>query len=249
MSTQTPPGIGHGFGLRKLLIIASWLAGSQIIGRAFIVFDDADLAEQSLGLLTWGLLFEVISWAAVPIFTWYFVYLIKRGCALRQLFLWTVVLAAVSEIPYDLVSEGSFFSLASQNPVWALAMSIILLTAIQYTQPLPQLARIVILVCVFAAAVFWLILLSIGVRLGIAPLGVLVIGFFFIFYYLWDQENRMMLSTGGFGAVMFMTPGIGVVFLHYRAPLIQQDTLVSRIWMWCYPIVLGVAGLVFYFFT
>lgn len=239
------PTTARGLGLRQLLIIAGLFALCMPIGRVFIAIDGAaSLDDVAFSLLTAGLFFEMLSWCALPIISWFYIYLLQRGISFAALCGWTLLIAAVSEIPYDLVSAGVAVSGDSQNPAWGCLIALIVLGAFTYVQRYSAGVRITLMVAVSIAALFWLIACNIGTRLGIAPLGIITVGFFLIFNYLWRQENRMMLTAGGFGAVMFITPALGVVFLHYRADNLEEAPLPARQWIWAYPALLGIFAVV-----
>ncbi|WNE85450.1 MULTISPECIES: hypothetical protein [Bifidobacterium] len=69
---------------------------------------------------------------------------------------------------------------------------------------------------VIIAGLLWDLLLHVGVDQRVLYTGVLTLSFVMVFYFLNARENSMMFTAGLLGAVMCITPAIGVAFLHYR---------------------------------
>ena len=64
-----------------------------------------------------------------------------------------ITLALLAEIPYDLTTAGVWLNMGSQNPVWALALAVLMLNLFrQYAQPGPRGSIVQCLVMLMAAA-------------------------------------------------------------------------------------------------
>jgi TraX protein. len=74
----------------------------------------------------------------------------------------------------------------------------------------------ILTVLVIIAGLLWDLLLHVGVDQRVLYTGVLTLSFVMVFYFLNARENSMMFTAGLLGAVMCITPAIGVAFLHYR---------------------------------
>ncbi|ARU45539.1 TraX family protein [Corynebacterium silvaticum] len=235
----------RGFSAHKLAGLAGFFIIASSLGSLLVRPTGSGYADAGLGLLTVGIVMEVISWCAIPLVAWLYTLAIKRGVNRWRLAAWTFLIAAVSEVPYDLASERRVWSTESQNPVWVLLIALVVLAAIDITAQLSTAARWAAMLGVTLAAVFWIVALSLGTRFGIIPMGIALLGFIMIFYLLWGSENRMMYSAGAFGAAMFISPALGTVFLHYRQPLLDEEGSLPAAWIpWAYPAVLLCAGLI-----
>ncbi|BDR52760.1 hypothetical protein KIM372_06670 [Bombiscardovia nodaiensis] len=162
---------------------------------------------------------EVASWVAVPIYAWLLVEGMHRTHSRRAYGLRLLALALVCEVPYDLASTGRAFDWSSQNPVFALVIALALLCLlerIRLNTPGGRGLRWAFSALVVLAGLAWILLLRIGTRQRLVSLGSLLLLFAVIFYYLRERENTMMLLSGLLGALVFATPAIGVVILHFR---------------------------------
>ncbi|ALU20964.1 traX [Corynebacterium pseudotuberculosis] len=235
----------RGLNAHKLAGLAGFFILASSLGSLMVRPTDTGYVDAGLGLLTVGIVMEVISWCAIPLVAWLYTWAIKRGINRWRLAAWTFVIAAVSEVPYDLALDRRAWSTESQNPAWVLLVALVVLAAIDITAQLSTALRWAVMLGVTLAAVFWIGALSLGTRLGILPMGIALLGFVIIFYLFWGAENRMMYSAGAFGAAMFISPALGTVFLHYRQPLLDQEGTLPAAWVpWAYPVILLFTGLI-----
>ncbi|AER68474.1 traX [Corynebacterium pseudotuberculosis] len=235
----------RGLNAHKLAGLAGFFILASSLGSLMVRPTDTGYVDAGLGLLTVGIVMEVISWCAIPLVAWLYTWAIKRGVNRWRLAAWTFVIAAVSEVPYDLALDRRAWSTESQNPAWVLLVALVVLAAIDITAQLSTALRWAAMLGVTLAAVFWIVALSLGTRLGILPMGIALLGFVIIFYLFWGAENRMMYSAGAFGAAMFISLALGTVFLHYRQPLLDQEGTLPAAWVpWTYPVILLFTGLI-----
>jgi hypothetical protein len=168
-----------------------------------------------MSTLTVVVLLEAVSWAAVPIFAW----LLWRGfvgTADRARYaLRLAVLAVLAEVPYDLVTSGRLWDASSQNPVFALLVGFVVLWALDRLLTGPRRnAGLAVLVCL--AGVLWLVIFHVGLRLGAVPMGVVLLLFCLVFYFLNTRENTLMMVGGALGALALILPAVGMLLLHFR---------------------------------
>ena len=240
-----PASIGKGLSLHKLLVIAHLFLMLSVIAAALVLARVDNVAEASLSELSTAVLFEAISWGAYPIIAFVFLMTYRMTEQKWTLFLLTVGAAIISEFPHDLAFSGQWVDMGQQSPVWALPLCVLIAMvwfgSEEHTAGQKALRRGGILL-VSAA---WILLFNIGLKLGLVYLGFVIVAFFVLFLALWGRENTMMLTAGLLGASMIVTPAVGVIFLHYRAPLIEENGRVpSPLWFTVYPAMLFVAALV-----
>lgn len=138
----------------------------------------------------------VASWFAIPIYAW----LLVRGFREthnRVAYGVQLLLALICEVPYDLATSGKTFDFNSQNPVFGLFIAFVVLAALEWVAARYQKAMRVVL------------------SVGLMSIGSVTLGFVLIFTLMRSHENSMMFTAGLFGAVMMITPGVGVAFVHY----------------------------------
>lgn len=75
--------------------------------------------------------------------------------------------------------------------------------------------KVLLSVGLVVIGLLWDLLLRIGLRQHMMSIGSVTLGFVLIFTLMRQYENSMMFTAGLFGAVMMITPGVGVAFVHY----------------------------------
>ncbi|MFC5280893.1 TraX family protein [Arcanobacterium canis] len=232
----------RGLSTFKLKVIGAFF---MTLSAAMGTFGTAMLNSDKLGGLTGLVLFELISWVAIPIYAWLLFEGFHRTRSVGKYAGRLFLLAAVTEIPYDLSTTGKVFDMSSQNPIWGLLIGLVVLVMIRWARESGGV-RYAILAAVILAAVLWDLLLRIGSRQVIMNIGVVTIGFLLIFTFLQRYENTMMMTAGLFGAAALITPGIGVAFLHYRnGELGYLHTWTRWVFYAYYPLICVILWLVF----
>lgn len=219
-----------------ILIAVGLLSGLAIPNNA----DIASLAQDDMASLTIAIIGEAISWVAIPIYAWLVVegYTHTRNVWLYALRL--LALAVICEIPYDLATSGIPVDWTSQNPVFALAASVVVLGLIDSCRILPsQAARILLSVAAVVCGTLWMLTGCVGVRQQLMNAGVLVLALTVLFRMLANRENTMMLTSALLCTCFFILPTFGIAILHFR----NSEIGYSRPWAkWAlyavYPIML-----------
>lgn len=198
----------------------------KVIGAIFMALNVASVAilpalvddpSQDMTALTAIVLCAAASWIAVPIYSWLLFDGYRHTHNVWAYGLRLLVVAVVSEVPYDLIMAGKPFSLSVQNPVFGLLIALVVLALVDWLAKKYYGAfRWTLTVLVIIAGLLWDLLLHVGVDQRVLYTGVLTLSFVMVFYFLNARENSMMFTAGLLGAVMCITPAIGVVFLHYR---------------------------------
>jgi hypothetical protein len=194
------------------LVLVLISAFASAIGSARLP-EDGSSAE--LSQLTAVVLLEAVSWVALPVYAWLLVRGFRSTRSVRRYAARLLVLAVVAEVPYDLATSGKAWDLSSQNPVFALLVSLVVLWALERLLHGPRRQVLgAVLVCL--AGVAWLVIFNVDLRLGLMPGGVVILLFCLVFHLLSARENTMMMVGGALGAVAFVLPAVGVVLLHFR---------------------------------
>lgn len=240
----------------RLKLIAGVMLFFQVASTALVpVLTGRDFADMTT--LTLAVICELVSWAAIPIYAWLLAEGFRRTHSWGGYLARLVGLALVCEVPYDLVTFGRLWDWQSQNPVWALALGLIVLRLMklvrtQYraagaagvsdhraaeggdrsggggaaghsgssgadtTGQIPAVLAVTLGVVFLVAGVLWALLLRLGTRQGLMPVGAVLVVLAVIFYLLEARENTMMMLAGLVGALALVAPAVGVAFLHYR---------------------------------
>lgn len=237
---------GRGLSLEKLIIIAHVFLLLSCVAAALVQARVESVADASLSELSTAILLEAISWGAYPIIS-FVLLMVYKMTAYKATLLWlTLGAALIAEFPHDLAFSGVWVDMTQQNPMWALAVCVVIalvwdLSEKQEAGPVRVLVRALILI----VSVVWVLVFNIGLKLTFVYLGLVIIAFFLLFMTLWGRENTMMLTAGMLGAAFIVTPAIGVIFLHYRAPLIlERGRVPNALCLSFYPTMLFIAAIV-----
>lgn len=242
--TKPVPAIGRGLSLEALLMIAHAFLLLSCVGSVVVLAGGGDLAGAGLGQLSAAVLFEVLSWAAYPLLAFVFLQVFRMTGGDWRLLWATLGAAALSEVPYDMATSGQLRDMSSQSPLWALPVGFILAAAWGYASGRPSTGEAVLLrVGVVLGGLAWVVMLNVGLRFGLYSVGAVTLIFLVCFLWLWGRENTMMLCAGLLGAGLMVSPAVGTIFLHYRAPLIEESGRIPA-WHWLllYPAMLLAAG-------
>lgn len=209
------------------------------IASVLLVPREGDLTAYGTWRLSIAVVLELASWAAIPLFSWLLVLVLRRRTNPWLVAAGIALVALAAEVPYDLLYGGSWWDMRQQNPAWAYLFGVVIVTVLQYVRSKPRGVRIVVVGAVFLAAVLWCLLLNVGSTMGLFATSVIVLVMVLILASLWEHENTMMLAAGGFGAAAMLMPALGVVVLHFRKPLADADWhLPSPKWLAAYPLLL-----------
>lgn len=238
MTTQRIPATGRGFQIHHLLIIAALFLALQLVSLSIQIMVGAAL-PQNFGLLTTAVLLEVGSWAAFPILSFVFVLALRRTEDLKPYLPHFLLFSVVMELTHDLAFSGKLWDFSSMSFIWAFWLCLVIWSVDKHVAKHKWLY---VVACVFAS-VAWIFIGGIGHSMAGLRTGVLIVGFFLTFHYLWHRENTMMMTSALLGASFFLAPSIGVIFLHYRAPLLAEAGKLPRMWVgYVYAAALALVG-------
>ena len=150
--------------------------------------------------------FTMVSYVALPI---YAKLAYEGACRTSnpKLYLVRMIgLALLAEIPYDLTTAGTWNNMGSQNPVWALALAVLMLNLFrQYAQPGPRGSILQCLVMLMAVA--W----SLVLRSQYGIYTILLAAMFHIFSF-----KKSLTTWGGALVCMLQFPApMGMFAVHW----------------------------------
>ena len=194
---------------------------------------DALQGSDVMALATASLVMQALEACAVPIFAFLLVEGFFHTGNFAKYLGRVALVALVSEIPYDLAMEGSFFVPDSQNPVFALVLGLILLWFFRYyggKSPKNVLINIVVTL----AAVLWCGML----RIEHGAFTILLIA---AAWFTHGKPMRTLIcavasALGVAFSMLYLTAPISVLAIHYYN---EEKGESSRVFnMLCYPVML-----------
>jgi hypothetical protein len=228
-----------------LKIIGLALLAASMIGTGVIQKDmPTDLAEADFARLTAALALEIVSWAAIPIYAWLLCDGFRHSRSVARHASRLLVLAVISEVPYDLATSGAPWDMSSQNPVFALLVSWLVLVFGRGFKGVTRASRGLAWAALSAAGAIWLLFFNVGLRLGLMPAGVLLLAFTLVFWFLDERQNTMMFTGALIGVLGGVSPAFGFVVLHFRDGQLGTRLDSKRYFFYgLYPLCLLAAGL------
>lgn len=156
-----------------------------------------------MGIATVAVLTQLLSYAAIPVYAW-LLYEGWRKSANQWKYLGRLLLLAlVAEIPFDFAMTGVWFDLTRQNPVWALALSLLMLGIFrQYDR-----GGLGLKILVTLAAAAWALLLR-------SYMGLATVLFVALFALLEKQPKLRTALAVGLGMAQFPS-SLGMFAVHW----------------------------------
>lgn len=155
-----------------------------------------------------GSVMQLIGGMAVPVFTFLLVEGFQKTSDYRKYLLSVAVFAVISEVPYDLAMNQKVMDLSSQNALWGMAISLLMLYFLRMMKKKKGAVFAAAQVLIVLCAVIWASLFRAQYGLCV----VLLVAVFYLFY------SRNVLKT---------VLGIIVSLLYVTGPI-------SFYGIWCY---------------
>lgn len=189
---------------------------------------------------TLAIVLQLIQACAVPIFVFLLLEGFLHTASVKKYLIRVVGLAVISEIPYNLAYSGSWLNMGNRNPVFALAVCLLLLYFYRMF-PAKGFSNMVLKAVITVAAFLWISMLKIDAG-GPCVLMTAVL------WALRDKPNFRILGgcTAAFLCTVFspyylIAPMIFIALHMYNGEKSEENRVVSYLW---YPVTLLVFGLV-----
>lgn len=156
-----------------------------------------------MGIATVAVLCQLLSYAAIPIYAW-LVYEGWRKSTNQWRYLGRLLLLAlVAEVPFDFAMTGAWVDVTRQNPVWALALSLLMLGIFrQYDK-----AGLGLKLAVTVAAAAWAILLR-------SYMGIVTVAFAAVFALVEKNPKLRTALAVSLGLIQFPS-SLGMFAVHW----------------------------------
>ena len=223
----------------RLSLFAILFMALSMVATVMVGNNGLSLSRAPMGVLTVAVLCEAASWMGLPLIAWLlFGHFENWGIKPRYLGI-LLALALVCEPLYDYVSSGSWMNWRSQNPIFALVISCLVLAIWDWLGRFEEFTRWIWRIIAVIIGLTWIFIFRLGFRQELLYQGITLLGFVLIFRSLEAKENTMIYAAGVWGALGMLMPGIGVLFLHSRN---NQEGYPHPSWRWmlavAYPLLL-----------
>lgn len=248
-NTRTSSGLNcRGLRIWGLLFVAVGIIGrgllqNRILGMGTVTTQQLltilENSGDAMTVATISLVLQLLETCAVPIFAWLLVTGAQHTSDMTKYLLRLAGLAVLSEIPYDLAMSGSVFNLSAQNPVFGLALALVMLLFFRNYEG-KSVKAVLIKLLITAAAAVWALMLKVDN-------GVCMI---LIVAALWVTRSKAMMQNL-FGAAAAMVCSAVNVF-YMASPMVflaihfcngekgESNRLVNYL---AYPVMLLIVGI------
>lgn len=187
-----------------------------------------------------ALILQIMETCAVPIFAFLLVDGYARTSDVKAYLLRVAGLAVLSEIPYNMVTGGKLFDFTSRNPVFALALGLLMLF-LMGMYPGKNFKNAAIKIFVAAAALIWSRMLSIDNG------GCII--FIMIALILAQSKPSLRSLFGATAAIscslvspFYLASPMSFLAIHfYNGEKGEENRMVNYL---CYPVILLIVGIV-----
>lgn len=206
-----------GLSVFRLKVIGAVFMALSVASTTLVPVLFGEPSADNMTGLTVAVVCELASWCAIPIYAWLLVNGWKHTHDRARYGVGLFAVAALAGPSYDMIMTGHWIDAHTHNPVWGLVFAYVVLAAVDWIRRrYAGVPRVALCALVVVAGVLWNLLLRVGLSQRVMYTGVVTLAFVLVFYVLDSRENTMMFTAGLLGAVMCITPGVGVAFLHYR---------------------------------
>lgn len=178
------------------------------------------------GLSTVAIACTMLSTLALPIYAKLLVEGFNHTADVGQYLARLLLCAFLSEIPYDMAMRGRLFDFSTQNPVWGLAVILLLLMLLRrYALPHDGAKKLMIGALLAVAAAVWVILIQSQLGLPLLLLSLL----FWIF-----EDDDLCTMLGGIPMTLLQFPApFGLLFVYWYGG--QKGAEDRSRFYWLYP--------------
>lgn len=187
-----------------------------------------------MALTTVIILCSGIAVLALPIYAHILLEGFRKTSSLKKYAMRLLILALISEVPYDLAMKDTWFTMASQNPAWGMLIALIMLYFLRHFENIKGFKGILLRLVILTAAILWMIMLNISYGAGLAM----------VVAVLWIFEGQGALTTflGVIASLLYFPAPFGLIFNHfYNGEKGKNNRILFYV---LYPVQLMIIGLV-----
>lgn len=193
-----------------LVFLAIGIAGQAVVQNKMLGVGTLSIEEltkllegsDQFAMATVALVIQFVQACAIPVFAFLLVDGFQRTSSLKNYLLRVLGLAVLSELPYNLAMSGKWLDLNSRNPVFALALGLVMLYIFNYYSGW-KVKNVAIKIVTLILAVLWVDMLRIVDGMGI----VIVVA------SLWALRNKRALQIFGGCGIMFLCSAFSPFYL------------------------------------
>lgn len=157
----------------------------------------------------WASVLQLIGGLAVPVFAFLLVEGFVHTSSFRRYLLTMLGFAVLSEIPYDLAMNDTFWNLSSQNALFSLAICLVMLYGLRLLQERGGKMSKVLMAVMVIAALLWSSLLR-------CNFGLCLILLCTVYYLLYDRKGMRILMGCAVSTLYVTGPLSGYALWSYN---------------------------------
>lgn len=193
-----------------------------------------DMRGDVFGLATIIILCSGIAAFALPIFSYTLVEGYKRTSSLKKYVVRVLLLALISEVPYDLAMRDSWFTMYSQNPVWGVLIALLMLYFLNSFEKVKQFKGLLLRLVIIVAALLWVIMLNVSYGAGMVMVTAVL--------WILEGQGALTVCVGVIASLIYFPAPFGFFFNHFCTG--DKGKGNRKLFYVLYPIQLLVLGLI-----
>lgn len=154
----------------------------------------------------WASVLQLLGGLAVPVFAFLLVEGFLHTSNFSKYLLTMLIFAVISEVPYDFAMNGTFWTLSSQNPLFTLAVCLLMLYGLKIFDQGKGVTHRVVQLVIILAAVLWCSMFRCGFGLCTVLLTAV--------YYMMRDHKGGRLLFGSLISLMYVTGPFSVYALY-----------------------------------
>lgn len=171
---------------------------------------------------------------ALPIYAFLLVEGFKKTSNKKKYAIGMLVVALVSEVPYDLAMQDTWFTMYSQNPMWGIVLAFAVLYFLDNFENTRKFKGVLLKLLIVIAGILWAVMLNVSYGVGMIMVTAI----------LWLMEGHGALTTmgGAVASLIYFPAPLGFIFNHFYSGEKGKDN--RKLFYVIYPVQLLILGLV-----
>lgn len=171
---------------------------------------------------------------ALPIYGFLLVEGYKKTSSVKKYSMRLFLLALVSEVPYDLAMQDTWFTMYGQNPVWGVLIAFIVLYFLNGFENVKKFKGVLLRLMIVVAGILWVWMLNVAY----GPCMIMVVA------VLWILDGNGIITTmaGVVASLLNFPAPLGFIFNHFYNGEKGKDN--RKIFYVFYPLQLLILGLI-----
>ena len=208
----------HGLKCFSLILLLVYTFGMSVVRIGILHLDKLSpdalnhLLETDRGAMTMAgvaSVFQLMGGLSIPVFAFLLAEGMVHTASWRRYLGKLLVFAVISEIPYDLAMQGSWMDFSAQNPLFTLAICLVMLYGLHLLENKKGAGAVFLRISVIAAALLWCQIFNL-------QFGLVTVLLSAVYYGFRERAGLRILMGCGISAVYVTAPFASYILYNYN---------------------------------